>query len=59
MLTKLAAPKPHEWFKYLLQAQQCINTTWSRSTGTTPFRLLFGVCPRMKDDPELTKMFLE
>lgn len=60
LLTKLAAPRPHEWFKYLSQAQQCINTTWSRSTGTTTtFKLLFGVCPRMKDDPELTELFLK
>lgn len=56
LLTKLAAPKPHEWFKHLVRAQQCVNTIWSRSTGTTPFKLLFGICPRLRDDIELTEM---
>lgn len=56
LLTKLAAPKPQEWFKHLARAQQCLNTTWNRSTGTTPFKLLFGVYPRLKDDTEITEL---
>ena len=36
LLTKRAAPKPGEWFKYLDLAQKYLNATQSRSTGTTP-----------------------
>lgn len=35
------------------------NITWSRSTDTTPFKLLFGVCPRLRDDPEITELLLQ
>lgn len=58
VLTKLADPKREEWHKYLEATQKCINTTASRSTGTTPFKLLFGVHARLRDDPEI-KRFLE
>lgn len=50
MLTKLTAPKPDEWFKYLDLAQQYLNSTTSRSTGFPPFKLLFGAHMRLKDD---------
>lgn len=43
-------------FKYLSRAQQCINTTWNRSIGTTLFILLFEVCSRLKDDPEIIEL---
>ena len=56
IITKLSAPKPAEWFKYLSMAQQCINATPSRSTGTTPFDVLFGTRMRIKDDPEIWEM---
>lgn len=42
--------------KYLECAQQCINTTLSRSTGTDPFHLLFGVHARLRDNPEIREL---
>jgi len=50
LLTKLAAPKHCEWYKYLDTAQLYLNTTLHRS-GTTPFRVLLGVNPRICDNP--------
>ena len=56
LLTKLAAPKPGEWFKYLDLAQKYLNATQSRSTGTTPFYLMFGTNIKMKEDPQVREM---
>lgn len=56
LLTKLADPDREKWYKYLETAQQCINTTVSRSIGMTPFQLLFGVRARLRDDPEIMKL---
>ena len=55
LLTKLAAPRPEEWHKYLGRCQKCINTIPSRSTKTTPFRILFGVDARFRDDPRVVE----
>lgn len=56
LLTKLAAPKPEEWHKYLESAQKYLNATPSKNTNTTPFRLLFGTHIRMRGDPEVRKL---
>lgn len=56
ILTKLAAPKSEEWYKYLYRTQQFINTASSRSTGKTPFQLMFGTRMRLKDNPEIKEM---
>lgn len=56
LLTKLSAPKPDEWHKYVDVAQQCLNTTPQRSIGMTPFRLLFGIHPRIRDDPDIREL---
>ena len=56
LLTKLSAPKTDEWYKYLSRCQKCFNVTPSRSTKTTPFRLLFGVDARYKDDPPMIEL---
>ena len=37
LLTKLSAPTPGEWFKYLEKTQKYLNATPSRSTSVTPF----------------------
>lgn len=44
ILTKLTAPKSGEWHKYLWRTQQCLNA--DRSTGKTPFQLMFGTYMR-------------
>jgi len=51
LLTKLAAPKHCEWYKYLDTAQLCLNTTVHRSIGAIPFCVLLGVNPRICDNP--------
>jgi len=56
LLTKLSDPECEKWYKYLDLAQQCINTTSSRSIGTSPFHLLFGVHARLKDNPEIREL---
>lgn len=56
LLTKLASPKPNEWYKYLDLAQKYLNATPSRSTNWTPFKLLFGVDVRLKSRPEIKEM---
>lgn len=56
LLTKLSSPKPNEWYKHLNAAQMCLNATMQRSIGMTPFRILLGVCPRIKDNPDIRKL---
>ena len=48
LLTKLAAPRPEEWYKYVRIAQQCLNSVLHRSLGNTPFKIMFEVQPRMQ-----------
>lgn len=56
LLTKLAASKPHEWYKHLDAAQLYLNATIHRSVGTPPFRVLLGVYPRVRDDPDVRRI---
>lgn len=56
LLTKLAAPKHCEWYKYLVIAQLYLNTTLHRSIKTAPFRVLFGVHPRIRDNPNIKEI---
>lgn len=56
LVTKLADPKQEEWYKYLECAQQCINTTLSKSIGTNPFHLLFGVHARLQDNLKIREL---
>lgn len=59
LLSKLAAPNPGEWHKYLETCQKYLNATPHRSTGTTPFKLLFGTNIRMKEDPRIKELIEE
>ncbi|XP_043264236.1 uncharacterized protein LOC122404367 [Colletes gigas] len=56
VVTKLSAPKPEEWYRYLDIAQKFLNATPHRSIGTTPFKLLFGTYPRMKDNRDIREL---
>ncbi|KAG5327836.1 TF211 protein, partial [Pseudoatta argentina] len=42
VLTKLSAPHPETWYKFVDRVQQYINSSMSRSTGLSPFELLIG-----------------
>lgn len=59
VLTKLTAPKPDEWYKYLSQTQQYLNAVPSRSTGKTPFQVMFGMHMRLKNNPQLRESIEE
>lgn len=56
LLTKLCAPKPGDWYKYLVVAQQYLNAVLHRSIGVSPFRLLVGVDPRVRDDSNIKSL---
>jgi len=56
LLTKLSAPRPEEWFKYLDAAQKYLNSTPNRSTGRSPFQLMFGTRMRLKEDSQVREM---
>lgn len=56
ILTKLAAPNAAEWHKYVDRAQRYINNSPNRSTGMTPFYLLFGTRMNIKDDPVIKEI---
>lgn len=59
ILTKLSAPNPGEWHKYLELCQKYLNATPHRSTGTTPFKLLFGTLMRIKENPKIKELIEE
>ncbi|XP_015514359.2 uncharacterized protein LOC107220321 [Neodiprion lecontei] len=56
LISKLAAPKVGEWFRYLSLAQQYLNTSFHRSIGSSPFQVMFGVRPRLREDVSLREM---
>lgn len=56
LLTKLSAPKSEEWYKHLDTAQRCLNSTYSRSIDTSPFKLLFGTDMRVNVCPDVLAM---
>lgn len=56
LLSKLAAPKAEDWYKYVGIAQRWLNAVPNRSTKRTPFHLLFGVSMRIKDDPKIKEL---
>jgi len=56
LLTKLSDPKREEWFKHLDLAQLYLNCASHRSIGTTPFRVLFGVHARVRENPQIVEM---
>lgn len=50
MLSELSAPNPAQWHKYVTRTQQYLNSLPSRSTGASPFYLLFGTPMKTKED---------
>lgn len=53
-LTKMALEKPSEWYRFVGRVQKCINSTFQRSTGFSPFELLTGV--RMKQATDVSML---
>lgn len=58
-LTKLSSDDPLKWYQQTTTLQRFINSTKSRSTGQTPFKLLFGVEMRNREDIELAAILEE
>lgn len=56
ILTKLSAPNPTQWHKHVVRAQQYLNNAPSRSTGISPFKLLFGTQMKIKEDPIISDL---
>ncbi|XP_011698713.1 PREDICTED: uncharacterized protein LOC105456415 [Wasmannia auropunctata] len=56
LLTKLAAPKSQEWYKYLDIAQQYLNTTTHRSINNIPFNILFETHARLREDIKIKEL---
>lgn len=50
VLSKLSADDPTKWYRRISGVQRCLNSTYQRSIGMTPFELLFGT--KMKDKNE-------
>lgn len=56
ILSKLAIDDPTKWYRYVEKLQRILNSTYHRSINTTPFKLLFGVEMRSKDDLKLREL---
>lgn len=42
VLTKLSLENPDRWYKHVPRLQMCINSTYQRSIGMSPFEALIG-----------------
>lgn len=56
VLAKLAHECPDKWYWYIDKVQWAINSTYQRSIETSPFKVLFGVKMRQKEDVELLSL---
>lgn len=56
ILTKLSITDPTKWYRFVDRVQICINTSVSRSTKSTPFKLMFGVEMKSKEDLQLNEV---
>lgn len=58
-LTKLSIEDPMKWYRHVGTLQRFINDTKARSTGRTPFKLMFGVQMQNPEDHRLAKIIEE
>ncbi|KAL0810270.1 hypothetical protein ABMA28_011711 [Loxostege sticticalis] len=56
VLTKLCIEKPELWYKHVGRVQMALNSTFQRSTSTTPFELLIGKKMKRQEDVELYQL---
>ncbi|GFS53821.1 hypothetical protein TNCV_731831 [Trichonephila clavipes] len=59
VLTKLSLDDSTKWYKYVDRLQRILNSTLSRSTKWTPFKLLVGIKMRNKEDILIKDLLLE
>ncbi|XP_076674658.1 uncharacterized protein LOC143372393 [Andrena cerasifolii] len=56
VLTKLSIEKPDHWYKHVDQLQRCLNSSFQRAVGMTPFEVLFGVKMKQKGDKRILSL---
>lgn len=56
VLSKLSENNPADWYKFIDQLQQNINSSFNRSVGKTPFEIMIGTNMRLKDDIKLRSL---
>lgn len=59
VLSKLSIDDPTKWYQHVRQVQQTINSTITRSTGSSPFQLLTGVTMKRKDNIKILDILQE
>lgn len=59
VLTKMCIEDEKQWYKHISRVQRCINSTYQRSIGTSPYELLVGTKMKQKEDIELTNLLQE
>ena len=59
ILTKITSSQPEKWYRYNSRLKTVMNSMLTRSTGKTPFELLFGVKMRIDEDLDLAKQLEE
>lgn len=55
-LTKLSIDEPEKWYQNVKKVQLFLNKTQTRSTGTSPSKLFFGVQIRTTEDYQLQEI---
>lgn len=53
VLAKLSVNNPDQWYKHVDKVQRCLNSTYQRGIGMTPFEVMFGTRMRFKRDHEI------
>ena len=56
ILTKLSLDSPGKWYQHVNKLQRILNSTFQRSIGMAPFRLLTGVEMRHLEDIKLRQL---
>lgn len=59
VLAKLTLDQPDKWFRHVDRVQGCLNSTYQRSIGMTPFELMLGVKMRRKEDPQILELIAQ
>lgn len=59
VLSKLSADDPTKWYRRVSEVQRCLNGTYQRSIGMTPFELLLGTKMKDKNEHNIIKLIEE
>lgn len=56
VLTKLSLDNPDRWYQHVARLQMCINSTYQRSIGMSPFETLLGTKMRHREDVRMLSL---